>query len=194
LLLMSVPSALHHRLTNAPWRRPRDAEVGCHVSPKRRPARVDDLKPALGKSLPGVAPVLHVIVAPRGRTDAPPPQPDQIRPRRIANRPQSVLVLSHATPGTHLPKTFLHEVVRRAPRPALVGMHSAHRGNVCLSRPAGSYNLGIAFGYCSIGAIRMCKLCLFIAFLLAASAGVLLAIAPHHQASANAVPVGRSVN
>jgi integrase len=45
-----MPSALHHRLTNAPWRRPRDAEVGCHVPPKRRPARVDDLKPALGKT------------------------------------------------------------------------------------------------------------------------------------------------
>jgi hypothetical protein len=27
-----VPSPLQHRLTNAPWRRPRDAEVGCHVS------------------------------------------------------------------------------------------------------------------------------------------------------------------
>jgi hypothetical protein len=29
--------------------------------PKRRPARVDDSKPALGRSLPGVAPDLHVI-------------------------------------------------------------------------------------------------------------------------------------
>lgn len=32
--------------------------------PKRRPARVDDLSPALGKSLPGVAPALHIIVSP----------------------------------------------------------------------------------------------------------------------------------
>jgi hypothetical protein len=30
LCFLVLPSAFHHRLTDAPWRRPRDAEVRCH--------------------------------------------------------------------------------------------------------------------------------------------------------------------
>jgi hypothetical protein len=52
------------------------------------------------------------------------------RRRPIANHRQPVLVLSHATPGTHSPKTFLHEVVRRASRPTV--------GSVCIRRLSGS--------------------------------------------------------
>jgi hypothetical protein len=44
-----LPSAFYHRLTDAPWRRPRDAEVGCHVAAKRRPATVNDLNLLWGR-------------------------------------------------------------------------------------------------------------------------------------------------
>jgi hypothetical protein len=49
LAFLVLPSAFHHRLTDAPWRRPRDAEVGCHVAAKRRPATVDDLNLLWGR-------------------------------------------------------------------------------------------------------------------------------------------------
>jgi hypothetical protein len=49
LLFRRPPSAFHHRLTDAPPRRPRGAEVGCHVAVKRRPAMVDDLNLLWGR-------------------------------------------------------------------------------------------------------------------------------------------------
>jgi hypothetical protein len=102
-------------------------------------------------------------------------------------------VVRHATPGIIRPRlSFMRWSAGRRDQSLL---NPQRPSPPCLLiEVAGSYNLGIAFGYCSIRVIRMCKLCLFIAFLLAASAGVLLAVAPHHQASANAVPVGPSVN
>jgi hypothetical protein len=70
------------------------------------------------------------------------------------------------------------------------------RASGCHQREASVRETG-AFPFsdrCKVGVIHMCKLCLAIALLFAVAAGTILAMAPHHPASASAASIGHSAS